>query len=206
MLVMMLVAIPMYVCATASVPIAAALIMAGVSPGAALVFLVAGPATNAATITTIWKILGRNSAIVYLSVVALGALGAGALLDLLLRNPQLSTSLHHHGELLPAWLSTASAIILLAVLVNAVLPRRKRSKKMESTSLPEGLGKVELKIEGMHCSNCANAVQRALTSQPGVASAEVMLEEKRAVVVGSDIDTDKLVAAVDEIGYKAAPA
>jgi len=59
MLAMLLLSIPMYVCATGSVPVAAALIAAGFSPGAALVFLVAGPATNAAAITTIWKILGH---------------------------------------------------------------------------------------------------------------------------------------------------
>ena len=57
---MMLLGLPLYVCATASVPIAAALIAKGVSPGAALVFLMTGPATNAAAIATVWRVLGRR--------------------------------------------------------------------------------------------------------------------------------------------------
>ena len=81
MLVMMLVGIPTYVCATASVPIAAALIAKGVSPGAALVFLMTGPATNAATITTVWKTMGRRAAGIYLGTVAGASIIAGLLID-----------------------------------------------------------------------------------------------------------------------------
>jgi len=81
MLVMMAVGVPLYVCATASVPIAAALIAKGVSPGAALVFLMTGPATNAATITVIWKLMGRRNAVLYLGAVVLSAFGCGALLN-----------------------------------------------------------------------------------------------------------------------------
>ena len=66
MLVMMLIGIPMYVCASASVPVAAALILKGLSPGAALVFLITGPGTNAAGLATIWNTLGRRTAILYL--------------------------------------------------------------------------------------------------------------------------------------------
>ncbi|MHC4843561.1 MAG: SO_0444 family Cu/Zn efflux transporter, partial [Planctomycetota bacterium] len=69
MLIMVLVGIPVYVCATASVPIAAALIMKGLSPGTALVFLMTGPATNAASFITIWKGLGKATAIAYLTSV-----------------------------------------------------------------------------------------------------------------------------------------
>ena len=81
MLVMMALGIPMYVCATASVPIAAALILKGLTPGAALVFLMTGPATNAATFVTIWKILGRATAIIYLATIAGCSLLSGILLD-----------------------------------------------------------------------------------------------------------------------------
>ena len=66
MLIMMLVAIPLYVCASASVPVAAALILKGITPGAAFVFLMAGPPTNAATITAVWKVLGKKTALLYL--------------------------------------------------------------------------------------------------------------------------------------------
>ena len=73
--------IPIYVCATASVPVAAALILKGVSPGAAMVFLMTGPATNAAAITTIWRTMGRRTAVLYLIATAVSALGAGIVLD-----------------------------------------------------------------------------------------------------------------------------
>lgn len=82
-LAMLALGIPVYVCATASVPMAAALILAGFSPGAALVFLMTGPATNAATIGLVWKDLGLRTALIYLCTVAVVALAAGIALDLL---------------------------------------------------------------------------------------------------------------------------
>lgn len=81
MLVMLLVGIPLYICATASTPLAASLIAKGMSPGTAFVFLLAGPATNAATITMVARFLGKRSAALYLGVISLCALGAGFLLD-----------------------------------------------------------------------------------------------------------------------------
>ena len=77
MLVMLGVAIPLYVCATASTPIAAALALKGLSPGAALVFLLAGPATNAATIAVTAKILGKKAAAVYLGAIIISSLALG---------------------------------------------------------------------------------------------------------------------------------
>ncbi|HOF19308.1 MAG TPA: permease, partial [Phycisphaerae bacterium] len=76
-LILMLAGIPVYVCATASVPIAFALIGTGVSPGAAFAFLMTGPATNAATIATIWKVMGRRTALLYLLTMAGAALAGG---------------------------------------------------------------------------------------------------------------------------------
>ena len=81
MLLMMLVGIPIYVCSTASIPIAVGFMHMGASPGAALVFLITGPATNAAAISVIWKVLGRRTAIIYIITVALGALLSGLCLD-----------------------------------------------------------------------------------------------------------------------------
>ncbi|MDZ7739465.1 MAG: permease [Bacteroidales bacterium] len=74
MLIILLAAIPVYICATASVPIAAVLMLKGLSPGAALVLLMAGPATNAATITMIAKVMGRKSLVSYLASIISGAL------------------------------------------------------------------------------------------------------------------------------------
>ena len=135
MLVMMALGIPLYVCATASVPIAAAMwLQGGATPGAILVFLMTGPATNAATITTIWKMMGRRVAIAYLAVVATTALGSGLLLDYVFRVAEIeagSTSM----TMLPPWLKILSATVLFAVLGAAMLRRKKPgndTKKPES--------------------------------------------------------------------------
>jgi uncharacterized membrane protein YraQ (UPF0718 family) len=128
MVVMMAIGIPMYVCATASVPIAAALILKGLTPGAALVFLMTGPATNAASFVTIWKILGRATAITYLATIAGCALLGGILLDYIAAGVSPEAVTHHHGWMLPPLVKNISAVVLLAILVFAVLTQKKRVK------------------------------------------------------------------------------
>jgi uncharacterized membrane protein YraQ (UPF0718 family) len=125
MLVMMILGIPVYVCATASVPVAAALIMKGVTPGAALVFLMTGPATNAAGLVTVWKTLGRRTAIIYLLTVAGCALSAGILLDFIIQGVQINV-ISKPGWMLPASVKYVSAAILLMVLASAVFHRKAR--------------------------------------------------------------------------------
>lgn len=127
MLIMMIVAIPMYVCATASVPVAAAFLLNGVTPGAALVFLMAGPATNAATIATIWKIMGRKTAVIYLLVVAVFSLLFGWALDSLFSAaPLLEDPSHQHHAGLPSFIKDASAVLLFALLfITRIINRQK---------------------------------------------------------------------------------
>jgi uncharacterized membrane protein YraQ (UPF0718 family) len=126
MLVMMVLGIPVYVCATASVPIAVALIAKGLNPGAALVFLMTGPATNAASLVTIASQLGWRTAIVYLLTVAGCALAGGIILDAIFHG-NLSSIHHAHGAMLPGWFKATSAIILLAVLGRGILHSRKNT-------------------------------------------------------------------------------
>jgi uncharacterized membrane protein YraQ (UPF0718 family) len=124
MVVMMLLGIPVYVCATASVPVAAALIAKGVTPGAAMVFLMTGPATNAASFFTVWKVLGPRTAVIYLISVAGCALAAGLFLDYIIgATPQAVLSNHH--EMIPSSVRLLCTVILLGVLGLAAF----RSKK-----------------------------------------------------------------------------
>ena len=125
MLLMMAVGIPIYVCASASVPVAAALILKGLSPGAALVFLMTGPATNAAGLATIWNALGRRVAILYLLTVAGCALAAGITLDLLVGRIDIAAMSHAH-EMIPPLVQNLSAILLLALLAYAFLAPKRR--------------------------------------------------------------------------------
>ena len=126
MLIMMAIGIPLYVCATGSVPVAAALMLKGVSPGAALVFLMTGPATNAATLAIIWKVLGKKTAVIYLLTLAVCALVFGLLLDYVF--PVVGLPVHHHAghTMIPGLVNNASGVILLAVLAWAYL--RKNAK------------------------------------------------------------------------------
>ncbi len=117
---LMLLGIPMYVCATASIPVAAALVMKGASPGAALAFLMTGPATNAAGIATVWKMMGARTALVYLGSIAFTALGAGLLFDLLVKEMKIPPLSPPH-EMLPDEVKIASAVLLVLVLGYALL-------------------------------------------------------------------------------------
>ncbi|MHC5083827.1 MAG: SO_0444 family Cu/Zn efflux transporter [Planctomycetota bacterium] len=114
MLIMMVLGIPVYVCATASVPIAVGLIGIGLSPGAAFVFLMTGPATNAAALATLWANVGKRTAIVYLLTVVVCSLAGGLILDAIFAGDV--SSMHQCHEMLPMWFKNAAAIVLLAVL------------------------------------------------------------------------------------------
>ena len=128
MLIMMVLGIPVYVCATASVPIAAAMMMKGLSPGAAFVFLMTGPATNAASVVIIWRILGQRTAIIYLLTVAGCALAGGLLLDLL-AGVQMPMAMVHHGWMMPRIVGYFSAAILFIVLGFAIIHRQQTDEK-----------------------------------------------------------------------------
>jgi hypothetical protein len=122
MFLMLGIGIPMYICASASTPIAAALIAKGMSPGAALVFLLAGPATNAAGIAVIGKLMGRRTVFIYLAAISISALGMGALLNQVYAFAKINPRavIGHAAEMLPGWLGTLSALALIALTLNAV--------------------------------------------------------------------------------------
>lgn len=198
MLAMLIVSIPLYVCATGSVPMAAAFIVAGVSPGAALVFLVAGPATNAASITTLWKVLGRRATLTYLGTVAIGALLGGLLLDKLFTMTGLPVA-DHSMWMPPAWVNTASAIALLAVLGFAMWPRRPAAALEPK---PEERLTV-LDVQGMTCGHCVSSVTQTLKSQPGVSAAQADLGAGTATIAGRDYDVNRLIAELNGLGFEA---
>ncbi len=120
MLALLLVSIPLYMCASASTPIAAALMLKGLSPGAALVFLLAGPATNAATVLQLAATFGRRFVTIYVASVAAGALGCGILLDLLMADVDLTTSLRLSTEDGPGWITIAMGILLAILLARSL--------------------------------------------------------------------------------------
>ena len=136
MLVILAVSMPMYLCATGSIPIAAALMLKGLSPGAALVLLMAGPATNMATMLVIDKVLGRRTLITYLIIIMTGAIGFGLLIDYTMPAEWFSDITHKHiagcCSVATPWWQTASSILFVALLVNGIILkfRKKENKKV----------------------------------------------------------------------------
>jgi uncharacterized membrane protein YraQ (UPF0718 family) len=119
MLLMVAISVPMYICATASTPIAAGLLMSGISPGAVLVFMLAGPATNIATLGVVGKELGKRSLIAYLIGVVGTAIVFGLLTDYLVATYGFSvaplSAMDH--ELLPQWVTVSSSVLLAALII-----------------------------------------------------------------------------------------
>lgn len=147
MLVMLVVGIPMYVCATASTPIAAGFLLAGVSPGTAMVFLMAGPATNISTLGVIGKELGRRSLIAYLSGVGIVALLTGLIVDYLVAamGIDIQAQISHSHEMIPSFIAWASLLLLVGVVIVLKTQRVAKIKGNKSKS-------VEKKSETLHSS------------------------------------------------------
>jgi uncharacterized membrane protein YraQ (UPF0718 family) len=122
MLVMLVVGLPMYICAIASTPVPASLIAAGVSPGTALVFLMAGPATNVGSVAIVRKALGTPALVAYLAGICVGALVFGWATDALIGALEIDVKAQvtHSHEMLPAWVGVGGAVLLLLLMVKPV--------------------------------------------------------------------------------------
>ena len=118
MLVMLAAGIPMYVCATASTPIAAALILKGLNPGAALVFLLAGPATNAATINLVRTIFNTRTLVIYLSMIAVTSLAMGVFVDWVyeVMGIRAGAVVGQAAEIVPVWIKIPAAAGLAGLM------------------------------------------------------------------------------------------
>ena len=202
--VVLLIAIPMYVCATGSIPVAAALMLKGLSPGAALVFLMAGPASNMASILVIRRVMGQRTLWIYLLSLTVGAIVFGLGVDFLLPRElfaPLSSPMAAccHPEI-PwwQWASTGvMALLLLYALVVAPLLHRAPHKHAPA----ENTTKMRrFAVDGMTCHHCSAHVEKALRRVEGVNHAEVNLERGEALVEGDATD-ETLIDAVKAIGY-----
>ena len=119
----------MYVCATSSTPVAAILIAKGLSPGAALVFLLAGPATNAATMVVVGRDLGRRSLLIYLASIAVLAVLAGLATDFVMgASPAFRHSVQEHVHGAASWGAWPFGLLLVLFILNGLFLRWKRGK------------------------------------------------------------------------------
>jgi uncharacterized membrane protein YraQ (UPF0718 family) len=123
------ISLPLYVCSTASIPMAYALMAAGLSPGAALVFLITGPATNTATIVTVWQMLGRAATAIHLVTLIIVSWLSGWLFNEALNSQQNAEVMHHHEALHPSHWQHGSGVLLIALLLFSIVATRKKAKK-----------------------------------------------------------------------------
>jgi uncharacterized membrane protein YraQ (UPF0718 family)/copper chaperone CopZ len=203
MMVMMAFGIPLYVCSTASIPIAAVLMGKGITAGAAFVFLMTGPATNAATMLIIGRAMGWRVLALYLASIAVLAVGFGWALDGImgLTGTTLPALMLHEHDMLPVWITWGSAGVLTFFLALHFLEvweiRLKGMFRMATTD--KGM---DLTVDGMNCSHCVRTVTDSLKNVPGVDSVVVTLERGRAHVEGHNLDRTALEKAVTDVGYK----
>lgn len=206
MLLMVAIGVPMYVCATASIPIAITLMMKGFSPGVAFVFLASGPATNAASISILMKSLGKKVTATFVATIVISSIAFGLLLDWVFVTFQIDPhstmnhAHHHHGGSLD-WFQILVVIIFSLILANSLFRKYiyfKFIKKEKSMSNSEGL---KFQIEGMTCNHCVMNVKKAITGTAGVTEAEVSLTDNAAYVKGS-FNYDDVKNAVEAVGYK----
>ena len=226
---MALVGLPMYVCSTASIPIAASLMLKGVSPGAAFVFLMVGPAMNAVSVTTVAALIGRRATAAYVATIVVGAILCGCAVNAF-ADPSAAVEAARcasHGLTPLHWACAAflAAMTAYNLARPAAMPSRGRSGEAggccggsdgccgggAAAPAPEpapakeigpAVATCELALDGLRCMNCVAHAKKALEAIPGVA-ADVTLDPQRALVrMDRDVPESALRAAVEGEGYR----
>ena len=200
MLVILVIAVPMYICSTGSIPVAAALMMKGLSPGAALVMLMAGPAVNLASILVVHKSMGRRFTSLYLLTIV----GFSVLFGLLLNATGLEffsadgqDACCVGATALPSLFKIICATVLTLLIIYALLMKlfsRFTNKK------PVDPDTVIYRVEDMHCSHCEAAVVRAVENVPGVEYAKAKASANSLTIKGTATE-EAIRSAVEGIGY-----
>lgn len=199
MIAVVIVAVPMYVCATGSIPIAMSLMLKGLSPGTALVLLMAGPAANFASFTLISREMGKKAAVLYLAAIIIGAIGFGLVIDYLLPSSWFTLPGMHHGACHAHAIGTFPlfcAGVMTGLLVVAFCRRifKKQVKFDDMTQI--------YVITGMNCPHCQASVTKAISGVAGVTKVDVNLSTGKATVEGTH-DASAVEQAVQAAGFNA---
>lgn len=199
MIMVLLLSIPMYLCATGSIPIALALMIKGLSPGAALVLLMAGPATNAAAIIIIYNVLGKKTTFIYLSVLILSAVLFGLGIDYLMPNEWFTIHSYInevcHTNNWMHWISIISSSILIMLILNAYI-----RKYIYKPHLKNINNMRQFYVEGMNCNHCKSNVEKSLMNINGVNDIVVDLSQG-IVSLSSDVDDAVIIDCIRSLGF-----
>jgi hypothetical protein len=182
----LLVSLPTYVCATASVPLALMLLDQGMGVGGVLVFLLAGPASNGATMMVIAKTFGWPSFFKYFLTIVVFSFLAGSLLESWMPSGAVSEHLHHHEKL--GLLEHLSGLVLFGLFLKPLMPK---GKKLEEPT-------TELQLEGLTCMGCVQKVTKAL-GEKGIALQSI--DTKSCSIPTSKKEEAK--AVIQGLGFKA---
>ena len=199
MLIILVIAIPMYICSTGSIPVAAALMMKGLSPGAALVMLMAGPAVNLASILVVHKSMGRCFTAIYLTTIV----GFAILFGLLLNATGIDFTAGVQDaccmstSALPSPLKIVCATVLTLLIIFALMMKLFSKFTTKKALAPDV---TVYRVEDMHCSHCEAAVVRAVEEVQGVEKAKASASANTLSIKGSATE-EAIRTAVEGIGY-----
>lgn len=196
MLLMLAISIPLYVCATGSVPLAASLVAAGMPLGTAMVFLMAGPATNVATIGAIYRTLGKRLLVVYLATLISMSIFFAWLFELFF-STQISSVMHQHND---PTIAIASLIILIFIAGWLTVYRRQQ-RKLKLQTFEENEMAITLDVEGMSCQHCVANVKKSVEAITGVTSAQPDLDSGKVLIDGDQVDESAVRQAITDAGY-----
>jgi uncharacterized membrane protein YraQ (UPF0718 family)/copper chaperone CopZ len=231
MLAVLVLAMPMYTCATGSIPLALALVAKGITPGAALVLLMAGPATSIASMLVVGKAFGKRTLVAYLASIAVGAIGFGLIVDTFFMDTFLSAMLPHgsaecHGHGALGVFDYVCSALLAFFMIYAKFAHKgcgghcgcgehhheheegechcHEGHDHEHCDHDEPVVRT-YRVNGMSCSHCKACVEKAVRGLDDVLFAEADVSRKELVVKWhdeDDIDEAALKKAVDEAGFE----
>lgn len=225
MLLVLCISVPMYICATGSIPIAVALMMKGLTPGAALVMLMAGPACNVASILVINKVLGKKTLLLYLTAIIIGSILFGVAIDQLLPREWFTDHLmstHACCHDVAGWFEWTCTGILVLLLLNVLRMKLQHKSACSCGHCHEGHchchehhdhchdeacceeDACETKtyvVKGMTCNHCRANTEKVIRTVNGVESVSVDLQSGIATVRGEGISDSEVREAVVSIGF-----
>ena len=199
MLAVLILAMPMYTCATGSIPLALALVAKGLTPGAALVLLMAGPATSIASMLVVGKAFGKRTLVAYLLSIAGGALLFGWIVDSFMMDtfltymlPDASVVATGHHAL--GVFDYVMAGLLVAFIIYSKLPKKSKIQMEASMS-------KTFVVKGMSCNHCKMSVEKAASKLAGVTAAEANVS-KNTLTIEGEVDEAALRDAVEDAGFE----
>lgn len=197
MIAVVIVAVPMYVCSTGSIPIALSLMLKGLSPGAAFVLLMAGPAANFASIIIVSKSLGKKAAAIYLGTIIIGAIAIGLCIDYFMPRDWFTMPMvagHANCHLNVGLFSGICSLVLIALLINALILKYKsnKSEKMDNEQT--------IIVKGMTCGHCKAMVEKNIAKLPGVEAVTVDLASGETHIQGKP-EMSAVKEVIEDLGF-----